>query len=219
LDSTNNAIDFTLEVPVGTLALLTSINGENYFANNFDLYVKLGSQGSSGNFDCKSTRPIALDSCVIANPTPGTWHLTAVRASGGGAFQLTATMFKSASAPCVPDGTTACLQNGRFEAKVQWNNNNGAGSGSIMSFGGQRAEGTESAFYYFQSATNFEMGLKVLNACIPAFGNKFWVFISGLTDQGWTVTIRDTQTGAIKTYTNARGHLSTTFADVGAFDC
>jgi len=88
-----------------------------------------------------------------------------------------------------------------------------------MSFGGQRAEGLESAFYFFQSPTNFEMGVKVLNACIPAFGDKFWVFISGLTDQGWQVTIRDTQTGAIKTYSNARGHLSTTFSDTAAFTC
>lgn len=94
-----------------------------------------------------------------------------------------------------------------------------SGVAQVMSFGGQRAENDESAFFTFFSATNFEMGVKVLNACIPALGNKFWVFISGLTDQGWTVTVRDTQTGSIRTYSNATGHLSSTFADTSAFNC
>jgi hypothetical protein len=87
-----------------------------------------------------------------------------------------------------------------------------------MNFGG-RAENDESAFYYFQSPTNFEMSVKVLNACIPVLGNKFWVFASGLTDQGWQATVRDTQTGVVKSYSNLRGHLSTTFADTSAFNC
>jgi hypothetical protein len=120
---------------------------------------------------------------------------------------------------CVRDAGTACLQGNRFEAKVAWNNDSGNGTGQIMNFGGQRSENDESAFYYFQSATNFEMGLKILNACIPLFGNKFWVFISGLTDQGWTVQIRDTQTGAIKAYSNALHHLTSTSADTLAFNC
>ena len=93
------------------------------------------------------------------------------------------------------------------------------GSAQVMSFGGQRTENDESVFFTFFSATNFEMGVKVLNACIPAFGNKYWVFVSGLTDQGWTVTVRDSLTGGTRTYSNAVGHLSTTFADTSAFGC
>lgn len=120
---------------------------------------------------------------------------------------------------CARAADTACLQNGRFEVKVTWNNNDGSGSGKIMNFGGQRIENIESAFYYFQAPTNFEMGVKVLNACIPAFGNKFWVFVSGLTDQGWQLTVRDLRNGETKTYSNTRGHLSSTFADTAAFNC
>jgi hypothetical protein len=63
------------------------------------------------------------------------------------------------------------------------------------------------------------MGVKVLNACVPILGNHFWVYSSGLTDQGWEVTVRDVNTGAIRNYSNANGHLSSTFADTGAFDC
>jgi hypothetical protein len=118
---------------------------------------------------------------------------------------------------CVEGADTACLQSGRFEVKVNWESSTGTGAGQVMSFGGQRAENNESAFWWFFSATNFEMGVKVLNAC--SFNDSFWVYISGLTDQGWTVTVRDTATGAMQTYSNALGHLSSTFADVNAFSC
>lgn len=121
------------------------------------------------------------------------------------------------SGPCTTDATTACLQGGRFEVKVDWQNESGSGAGQVMAFGGQRAENHDSAFYWFFSDTNFEMGLKILDAC--SFNNKFWVFISGLTNVGWTVHIRDVNTGATKTYSNANGHLTSTTADTAAISC
>lgn len=121
--------------------------------------------------------------------------------------------------PCVRDASTACLIGGRFEVEVDWQTDGGNGKAQVMDFGGQRAENNESVFWWFFGPTNFEMGVKVLQACIPALGNKYWVFVSGLTDQGWTVHVRDSQTGATKTYSNALGHLSQTFADTGAFSC
>lgn len=116
--------------------------------------------------------------------------------------------------PCVSDATTACLVDGRFEVKVDWQQGESSGSAQVMSFGGQRAETDESAFFWFFSASNFEMGLKILDAC--AINQKFWVFISGLTDQGWTVHIRDSVTGATKTYSNPAGHLTNTTADTSS---
>ena len=86
-----------------------------------------------------------------------------------------------------------------------------------MSFGGQRAENQESVFWWFFGPNNFEMGVKVLLGC--SFNGKIWVFGSGLTDQGWTITVRDTATGALRTYTNPAGQLSRTFADTSAFSC
>jgi hypothetical protein len=113
--------------------------------------------------------------------------------------------------PCNRDPNTACLVGGRFEVKVDWQQAASSGAGQVMSFGGQRAESDQSAFFWFFSASNFEMGLKILDACV--INQKFWVFISGLTDQGWTVHIRDSATGATKTYSNAVGHLTNTTAD------
>jgi len=118
---------------------------------------------------------------------------------------------------CVRDADTACLLSGRFEVGVVFDAGT-TGTAQVMSFGGQRAENDESVFFTFFSGTNFEMGVKALRAC-GVLNDKHWVFVSGLTDQGWTVTVRDSLTGAVKTYSNAAGHLSTTFADTSAFSC
>lgn len=119
--------------------------------------------------------------------------------------------------PCVADAATACLQSGRFEVKVDWQTATATGAGQVMSFNSQRTENDESVFWWFFNPANFELGVKTLDAC--ALNDKFWVFASGLTDQGWTVHVRDTTTGAAKTYTNAVGHLSQTYEDLSAFSC
>jgi len=219
LNAGNTSDSFTLEVQPNTNNLHVVLNAESYLSNDFDLYVKFSTPPTSSDFDCKSDLEGSLERCAINSPAAGTWHLLVDRFAGDGVYQVTATTYKSASGPCVRDADTACLQGDRFEVDVTWQNNSGTGTAQVMSFGGQRTENTETAFYSFQSATNFEIGVKVLNACVPFLGNKFWVFLSGLTDQGWTVTVRDTQTGAIKTYSNPNGHLSATFADTAAFEC
>jgi len=127
--------------------------------------------------------------------------------------------FDATAGICVPTATTACLQNGRFEVRVAYQTGSGSGEGRVMSFGGARTENTDSVFYWFFTPTNYEMGLKVLDACVPALGNRYWVFVSGLTDQGWTVTVRDTATGLVRAYTNEVGTLSETFADTETFGC
>jgi hypothetical protein len=127
------------------------------------------------------------------------------------------TLTQTSSGSCASDANTACLQSGRFEVKVDWQTATSNGSGQVMGFGGQRAQSDESVFWSFFSAANFEMGVKVLNGC--GLNSKYWVFISGLTDQGWTVHVRDTQTGATKTYSNAVGQLSETLADTSALSC
>lgn len=214
---------FSMAIPAGVTRFRAGLTADSFFigANDFNLYVKRGGPPTTSSFDCKSDGQGTLAFCEIQSPVAGQWYFLVDRVSGsGGLYELITTLISQpAVSPCVRDATTACLQENRFEVKIAWQNAQGSGTGQLMSFGGQRTENNEAGFFYFQSATNFEMGVKVLNACIPAFGNKYWVFISGLTDQGWTVTVRDTQTGAFKTYNNAIGHLSTTFADTAAFDC
>jgi hypothetical protein len=118
---------------------------------------------------------------------------------------------------CTRDSQTACLLGGRFLVRTTYQTNSSSGSGNVMSFTGSRAENDQSAFFWFFNDTNFEMGLKMVDAC--SFNNQFWVYIGGLTDQGWAVKITDTQTGAVRIYSNDLGHLSTPVGDTSAFSC
>ncbi|HKI04691.1 MAG TPA: hypothetical protein VKK31_22110 [Thermoanaerobaculia bacterium] len=120
---------------------------------------------------------------------------------------------------CTRDANTGCLQSGRFEVKVDWQTATAQGPAQVMSFGDQRTENDESVFWWFFGANNFELGVKVLKACSTNPNSKHWVFVSGLTNQGWTVRVRDTQTGAIKTYSNPVNQLSKTVSDTSAFSC
>ena len=118
---------------------------------------------------------------------------------------------------CSRDGDTACLGLGRFEVEVEWETAEATGRARLMTFGGQRAESADSSFWWFFDPANYELGLKVLDGC--AVNGRYWVFSSGLTNQGWTATIRDGKTGAVKAYSSALGQLSPPFADTQAFAC
>lgn len=119
---------------------------------------------------------------------------------------------------CTPSATRACLLNDRFEVTVSYQTATAGGQASVMSFSGQRAESDQSVFLYFFDNANFEMGVKMVNACTPPF-DRFWAFISGLTNQGYTVTIRDTATGVVKNYNNPLGTYPQTVGDTNAFLC
>ena len=122
------------------------------------------------------------------------------------------------TSPCQRNATTACLVNNRFEVQVFWSTANATGLAQVMTFGGKRAENVNSVFWWFFGPTNFEMGVKVLNACNTP-SNRFWVFVSGLTDQQFVVVVRDTVTGKIRIYGNPLGLLPTTAGDTFAFAC
>lgn len=121
--------------------------------------------------------------------------------------------------PCVEGPTTACLLDERFEVTVEWRDfQDGSGLGQVMMFEGVRASSDESVFFWFFSPTNFEMGVKMVDACAPPF-DRFWVFVSGLTNVSFQVRVRDTETGAERAYSNPLGTLPQTVGDVEAFTC
>ncbi|MBZ0090564.1 MAG: S8 family serine peptidase, partial [Thermoanaerobaculia bacterium] len=120
--------------------------------------------------------------------------------------------------PCTRDSRTACLLSNRFEVRVTYTTQSATGNGQLMSFNGARAESDQSAFYYFFDNANFEMGVKMQNACVAPF-NKYWVFVSGLTNQGYTVTVRDANTGSTKIYSNPLGSYPQSVGDTSALNC
>ncbi len=74
-------------------------------------------------------------------------------------------------------------------------------------------ETRRSSFWFF-SSNNLELIIKVLDARV--INNHFWVFYGALSNVEYTITVTDTQTGAVKTYFNPQGQLASV-ADTSAF--
>lgn len=175
-----------------------------------------------GTFGGSSGSPLMLGTGQVVgqlrgacgtNPTDGCDYASNAEIDGAfsQSFPLLQPFLSPTAGACVRNATTACLLGNRFEVKVTWQTASGSGAGSAMSFGGQRAETDQSVFFWFFDPANFEMGVKMVNACTPPF-NAFWIFVSGLTNQGYIVTIRDTLTDRVRVVSNPIGDYPTTEA-------
>jgi hypothetical protein len=219
LDFGNEEDRYFLEVPPGTSRVRFTLSHDD--SGDFGLYVRRGQPPSTFVADCASQHR-GWDVCDFEAPGAGAWHVLVDRLTGSGLYQLTVTLFGAVdtgdTSPCVRDADTACLLGGRFEVEVDWATASGAGTAQVMAFAGARAESDQSAFFWFFNPANFEMGVKMVDACAPPFG-RFWAFVSGLTNQGFTVRVRDTVTGREKRYANPIDNFPTTVGDTNAFDC
>ena len=112
--------------------------------------------------------------------------------------------------PCAANATTLCLSNSRYKVQTQWFTRDGrSGAGQVIPLTGDTG-----AFWFF-SSSNVEMVIKVLNGC--GLNSRYWTFAGGLTDVNVILTVTDTQTGAIKTYTNPQGTPFQPIQDTSAF--
>ena len=143
-----------------------------------------------------------------ASPTPEADRLEdLVRSQSGDVARLL-----SASAPlvCQPDATTLCVNGGRFQVRADWRvpSQGTSGVGRAVSLT------SDTGYFWFFSANNVELVLKVVDG--RAANGFFWVFYGALSDVEYTITVTDTVTGAVRTYTNPQGRLASV-ADVIAF--
>lgn len=111
---------------------------------------------------------------------------------------------------CTPSATTMCINNNRFAISVNWTNASGqSGTGTAIKYT------PDSGLFWFFGSDNIEMLVKVLNGC--GVNNRYWVFGAASTDVAYTLTVRDTKLGTVKTYTNALGNRAPAITDTGAF--
>lgn len=75
----------------------------------------------------------------------------------------------------------------------------------------------ETTFFWFYGDQNFEVMLKVLDAC--AINNKWWVFAGALTNQAYHIVVHDLQTGTRRDYFNTQGTNAAAITDTNAFPC
>jgi hypothetical protein len=112
---------------------------------------------------------------------------------------------------CTPNGTTLCLNNGRFQVQAIFS----APSLGITNATAQAVPLTgDTGYFWFFSANNVEIVLKAVDG--RSFNNYFWVFYGALSDVEYTITVTDTSTGAVRPYHNTAGHLASV-ADTAAF--
>ena len=108
-------------------------------------------------------------------------------------------------------GDALCLAGGRFEASVQYTNPATGLAGS-----GRPILGTDNTGYMtFFSPDNVELAIKVLDG--RAFNDSYWVFATGLTDVDYTITVKDTFGGEVRTYGSQDGGQFCTIQDLDAF--
>ena len=117
-----------------------------------------------------------------------------------------------ATAACVPSDTLLCLHDGRFSVSVSWRDQAGqTGVGHVLP-----AESDDSGMFWFFSADNWELLVKVLNGC--AITNHYWVFFAATTDQEFTVTVTDLSAGKVVDYTNPLKNPADAVTDTTAFN-
>ena len=110
---------------------------------------------------------------------------------------------------CSAEGDRLCLTGNRFEVEVTWRDFQG------KSGAGQAVDLTpDTGYFWFFGPQNVELVIKVLDARL--INGRFWVFYGALSNVEYTITVRDRNTGAIRTYANPSGQLAS-FADTTAF--
>lgn len=142
-----------------------------------------------------------------ADGTVGTISELSLRTSG--IPEITLTSAETIEASCIPDATTHCLADGRFEVTVDWQDfQGGSGVGQALPLT------SDTGMFWFFHPANIELVVKVLDA--RAVNGHFWVFYGALSNVPYTIHVRDTQSGATRTYVNASGSFASQ-GDTAAF--
>lgn len=116
----------------------------------------------------------------------------------------------AASGNCIPGPMTLCLNGGRFAVTAEWETpDGGSGDGHAVPLT------ADTGYFWFFASANVEVLVKVLDAC--SFSQRFWVFAGGLTNVRTVLTVTDTETGRVKTYTNPQGAAFLPIQDTDAF--
>jgi len=126
-------------------------------------------------------------------------------------FALIVGWSSRAGAVCSTTPTSHCLQGKRFQVEIEWSGYVGDG-GLAGTVAGASAD---SGLFYFFSPSNWEVLVKVLNACQQ--NDRFWVFAAAATSLQYTITVTDTLTGAVRTYSSPLDVSSAAITDIEAF--
>lgn len=99
---------------------------------------------------------------------------------------------------CVAGPTSLCLgSGGRFKVQATFDTGTQNGQAQVVKLT------DDTGYLWFFAASNVEVVVKVLDAC--SYNQRFWIYAGGLTNVQVTLTVTDTKTGTVKTYSNPLG--------------
>ncbi len=206
--------------PTNLVATATSVTTINVSwtdnANNEAGFALEQRVSGSSDWALTGTPPANSTSAIVVMP-PQTFAEFRVRAYNNQAFSAYSNIAGATTfappGPCVADDTTLCLTEGRFSVTSNWTTSQGtAGQGHAVDIT------SDTGYFWFFDQNNVEVVVKVLDACVPILGEKFWVFAGGLTDVQVVLTVVDTETGFTRTYNNPQQTPFQPIQDTGAFD-
>jgi hypothetical protein len=164
---------------------------------------------TSPSSDLEPTYRRARIGGVTGSWTPLSDTIPSARALGIG---LRGILEENLRLPCFDDTRTLCLADGRFRVEVDWRKrNDDEGFGHVVPY-----RSADSGLFYFFAPDNWEMLVKIVNACAPPF-NRFWVFYSATTDVEFTLLVTDTEAAIVKTYFNPQRMAALPVQDTSAF--
>jgi hypothetical protein len=139
-----------------------------------------------------------------------------------GAYVDNVVIAKTTMAGCQPNATTLCIDgtpgDRRYRVQASYQTAQGGGlSGSGQAIPLSSVGVTHGGLFWFFSADNPELLIKVLNGC--SNNGSHWVYGSAGTNVGVTITVTDTVTGVTKIYTNPDLHPMTPIQDNSALPC
>jgi hypothetical protein len=125
---------------------------------------------------------------------------------------VVARLFEAPILPaCGADAETLCLQGDRFTVEVEWADLQGnTGPGKVVP-----TVSDQSGLFWFFSPDNWELMIKVLDGC--GINEHYWVFSAATTNVEYTLTVTDTFSGEVRSYTNPLGVNAAAVTDTTAF--
>ncbi|MEM9595842.1 MAG: hypothetical protein AAGD06_16340 [Acidobacteriota bacterium] len=188
-----------------------------------DMYVDLGTyadgaadlvRASDGSTAARVAMTLLGDRVRVSLPASvlggGTVHTAAVVGNDTAVTDVVPNGGFLASTGGDSGGDGVLLTGDRFRVEVDWRDFDGGRGAATLA-----VRSPDSAVFYFFDENNWELMVKVLDAC--GVNGHFWVFAAATTNLEYTLRITDTANGTVKTYSNPLGTAAAAVTDTGAF--
>lgn len=169
-----------------------------------------------GSFFEVGVVPANETGAIVENLDPATGYLFRVRARNDVGTSAPSNVAQASTdaipGACVPGAQTLCLAGGRFQVDAEWATTQ-ATSGAAQVVPNTASD--DSGLFYFFAEANWELVVKVLNACVV--NERIWVFAGGLTNVETVLRVIDTDSGRVKHYFNPQETAFQPVQDTAAF--